>query len=218
MVTNAHPHVPHAADPTDNVKDLLAAAMDSMAALRSADKEETDVRIGHIREMAELRAEHVERLRASDLGSWDKTRDVDVKAAASSAAQLATAVSALQAVTDRNNEALRNQVANTATTMAKQTSEAAVATQLASDNLFRRMDERMAIVERNIATGIGRQSVVDPQMSDFVKDMKAVLLTQSTEGGKGQGISMAWGILIAVVVAGLSLVSVGVSVYAAMKP
>lgn len=205
-------------DPTENTKDLMEAGLESakdlisarlemMSALRTADKELRDGQSAHLKEIAELRANHADKLRAGD-----------VTAATSSAISLATAVSTLAAATDRNNETLRTQVASTAAIMAKQTSDMAAALALASENLFRRVDERVVVLERATASNLGRLSVTDPQMADYMKDLKAVLLSQSNEGGKEKGISLAWGILIAAGLLVTGMVSVGLSVYSIMKP
>lgn len=179
-------------DPTENVKDLMAASLDSLADLRKADKELSDAKMAHLKEMADLRAKHADQLRTSDLKAADKTREVDVMAAAASATALATAVSALQATSDRNTETLRNQVADTATKMAKQTSDTAVATQLQTDNLFRRVDERVAALERAAATGAGRAAVADPQLAEVIAELRGVTRSTDKGEGKSEGISAVW--------------------------
>jgi hypothetical protein len=184
-------------DPTENVKALMKASLEALALLRAADEKYLDATVLHLKEIAELRAKHAEQLRLSDLTAADKTRQVDVMAAASSATALATAVSALQATTDRNAETLRNSVISSAASVAKQTSDAALATQTATDNLFRRMDERMALLERNAATGAGRQSVADPQVEAMNTKLNQLLESRATGAGKSEGMSNTVGFIIA---------------------
>lgn len=188
-----------AIDPTENVKELVAAALESLAALRAADKELSDAKHEYTKEIIALRAQHADQLRTSDLKAADKTREVDVLAGAASAAALATAVSALAATADRNAETLRNQLNTTAATMAKQTSDLAASTQLQTDNLFRRTDERVAALERAANLGAGRSSVVDPQMSDLLTKFDKMLTVQSQSTGKSAGFIGAWGILVGAV-------------------
>lgn len=218
-----------AIDPTENVKSLMAASLESLEQLRVADnryaeasitwlKEANTASHRHIQEMADLRAVYSKEIRASDLNAAEKTRQVDVLAGAASAAALATAVSALQATSDRNAETLRNQLNSTAATMAKQTADAAAATQLQTDNLFRRTDERVAALERGAATGAGRQSATDPQMIEFMADMKRMLATQATGSGKSEGIGAAWLLLTGGVALVSTIVSIGAFVYSANRP
>jgi len=191
-------------DPTENVKALMAASLESLSTVREADIKYNDAVTGHLKEMADLRAAHAAQLRQSDLNAGEKTRQVDVLAAAGSAASLATAVSALQAASDRNTETLRNQVADTAQAMAKQTSESAAAVQLQTENLFRRTEtsiaavaDRVGALERTGATSTGRQSVADPQLAEFVSKLDKLVSLQAAGSGKQEGSSDAWKWLLA---------------------
>ena len=215
-------------DPTPNVKALVAARALTMRDERKSDRRYFDAALKnhkesdalghhHLKEMADLRADYTKEIRASDLNAAEKTRQVDVLAGASSAAGLATAVSALQATSDRNAETLRNQLNATAATMAKQTADTAAATQLQTDNLFRRTDERVAALERAAATGAGRQSATDPQMVEFMGDMKRMLATQAVGSGKSEQTSDSMKAVMAFVTLILAALSIGSFVYSANR-
>ncbi|MEO8101938.1 MAG: hypothetical protein ABI790_05395 [Betaproteobacteria bacterium] len=186
-------------DPTLNVMALVQAAVKAQEDLRQADLKFNDAQFRHHTEMALLRATFGKDIRASDLNAAEKTRQVDVLAGTASAAALATAVSALQATSDRNAETLRNQLNATAATMAKQTADAAAATQLQTDNLFRRTDERVAALERGAATGAGRQSVADPQTERLMTQMEMFMAAQAKGTGKAEGVNASWVILLGAV-------------------
>ncbi len=183
-------------DPTENVAALMKASLEALKELRLADDKFNGASYKHLEDMAELRAKYAELIRASDLEAANKTRQVDVLAAASSATALATAVSALQGTTDRNAETLRNSVISSAATIAKQTSDAALATQTSTDNLFRRMDERMSLMERNAAVGAGRQSVSDPAMEAMNLKLQTLLESRATVSGKSEGADNVWAYIL----------------------
>ena len=184
-------------DPTLNTKELMSAALDALGQLRLADKELNNNNFDHIKEVASLRADHLTLLRSSDLKVSEKTREVDVQASTASAAALAANVSALQAATDRNAETLRKQVADTA-----------IATQSQTDNLFRRVDDRVAALERSVATGAGRSAVVDPQLTELVSVVQKLISKQDTAGGVQKGISASFAVGVAVATLLLSLLGV----------
>lgn len=181
-------------DPTENVKALMAASLESLSHLRDSDQKFNRAKFKHLKEIGDLRAKYFHLLRKSDLATAEKTRQVDVFAADNSAKSLATAVSALQASSDRNTETLRNQVSETAQAMAKQTAEAAAAVQAQTDNLFRRTEssigvvsDRVGALERANAAGAGRQSVVDPQITELIATMGKVVSSQSGRRGETTG-------------------------------
>lgn len=96
-------------DPTRNVLDLVAAAIQRQDDLR-------DLTVTHIKEMAELRAEYEDKLRKAETARIDAIRAVDV-----GAVNRAAEVAALQATT------LASQVATVAETLRTQVAAAATA-------------------------------------------------------------------------------------------
>ena len=219
---------PRSFDPTNNVIGLVESVDHRHNDLRKADNRYYDLAVSehrrnddsghaHLKEMAELRATYAKDIRSSDLNAAEKTRQVDVLAGAASAAALATAVSALQATSDRNAETLRNQLNATAATMAKQTADAAAATQLQTDNMFRRTDERVAVLERGAATGAGRQSVSDPQTERLMQQMEIFVAAQAKGSGKAEGVSASWVVLLGAVSLISTLLGVGAFIYSANR-
>lgn len=207
-------------NPTENVKALHAASLENLAELRAADKELMQAKLSHLKEIGDLRDKHGRLLRKSDLTTAEKTRQVDVLAAAGSAGQLATAVQALQNATDRSTETLRNQVAATAQAMAKQTADSAAAVQAATENLFRRTEtaiaavsDRVGTLERTGSTVAGRSSVADPQMAALVEKMEKFVTAQTMGVGKSEGISASWGVLIGVA----GLIAAGIATVVSLR-
>lgn len=224
-----HGNGTRAIDPTDNVLALVQAAVKSQSDLREADNRYYDMALkehhrndeashAHLKEMAGLRAEYSKDVRASDQKAAEKTREVDVLAGGASAKALADAVSQLQATTDRNAETLRIQVNANATTLAKQVSDAAVATQLQTDNLFRRLDERLIVLERGAATGAGRQSVADPQTERLMHQMEVFMAAQAKSTGKDEGVSKSGAIALGAVTLISVLMGIGSFIYSANRP
>jgi len=90
-------------DPTQNVLDLVQAAIQRQDDLREADGEKLQAESIHLRELMALRSEYEDRLRKAETARIDAIRAVDV-----GAVQRATEVAAVQA------ETLRSQVATSA--------------------------------------------------------------------------------------------------------
>lgn len=207
-------------DPTENVIALVKASTDYAAALRISDNKFSDAQHDHLKEMAKLRAEHAETLRVSDLDRLDKTRQVDVSQATASASALATAVQTLANTSDRNAETLRNLVNATAATMAKQTADQALVLSTQTDNLVKDINARIAELQKSqyqgvgrdpmitdlvtkvdkltnaLAEGIGKQTVVDPQIAEMRNDQKALIAAMIAAQGQGKGMDKMWGYII----------------------
>jgi hypothetical protein len=95
-------------DPTRNVLDLVAAAIQRQDDLRKADAE-------HIRESTKLRAVYEDKLRAAETARIDAIRAVDVGAVQRAAEVSAQQASTLAAQVANSAEALRTQVQAAAT-------------------------------------------------------------------------------------------------------
>jgi hypothetical protein len=95
-------------DPTKNVLDLVAAAIQRQDDLREAESR-------HIREIAGLRAEYAAELREAESARIDAIRSVDVSAVQQAAEVQATQASTLATQVATSAETLRNQVAAAAT-------------------------------------------------------------------------------------------------------
>lgn len=219
-------------DPTPNVLALVEANAVSARALRKADNRYYDLAMkdhkemdaashAHLKELIDLRAQYSKDIRTSDLSVSAQTRLVDVGGQTSSAAQLATAVLALQQTTDRNTEAQRNQLNATAATLAKQVADTATSQQLQTNAANAAMEARIVSLEKNANVGTGRQGVLDPQMADLAKAMADLVKLQAAGSGTVQGkadqISDSWKILSGVVMMILAALTIGSFIYSANR-
>lgn len=106
-------------DPTANVLQLVAAAMQRQDDLREADnKRQDDLRNAekrHQSEIADLRAHFGREVREKEAARIDAIRAVDVQAVQRAAEVQATQAQALAATVAASAEAMRNQVASAAT-------------------------------------------------------------------------------------------------------
>lgn len=117
-------------DPTKNVLDLVAAAM-----LRQDDLR--DAAIGHVKEMAELRAAYDDKLREAETARIDAIRAVDVGAVNRAAEVSAAQATTLAAQVATSAETLRTQVAAAATAATVSLSAALIPLQEAIADLRR---------------------------------------------------------------------------------
>jgi hypothetical protein len=185
-------------DPTANVIALVESNRVAAVDLREADNKFYDAQSKHIVEMATLRASHAETLRVSDLDRLDKTRQVDVLAAAASAATLATAVQTLANTSDRNAEAQRNLVSQTAQTMAKQTADQAQVLSAQMDTVVKDINGRIAELQKSQYQGVGKSSIADPAMESLVLEVRKISAAQLVTTGAKQGFDKSWAIIVAV--------------------
>jgi len=95
-------------DPTKNVLDLVTAAVKRLDDLRALDHD-------HIRQLAQMRADHDRELREAEAKRIDAIRAVDVAAVQRSAEVSADQAAALAAQVAASAEAMRAQVAAAAT-------------------------------------------------------------------------------------------------------
>lgn len=183
-------------DPTANVIALVEANAKAAEKLREADTKYNDSQHKHLKEIGTLRAEHAELLRASDLESATKTRQVDVLAAAASAATLATAVQTLATNTDRNAETIRNQLNADRAALAKLVSDTAVNVSTQNDSLFKVVNTQIAELQKSQYQGVGKSSVADPMMAEFITEVRALAKSRATDTGQRQGMSDSGKLLV----------------------
>ncbi len=102
-------------DPTANVLQLVAAAMERQDDLRHAEERRQDElresEAKHLREIAELRSHFGAEIRRAEAARIDAIRSVDVSAVNRAAEVAATQATALAAQVAASAEAMRNQVA-----------------------------------------------------------------------------------------------------------
>lgn len=168
-------------DPTENVKDVLRAAVeriDDIMALRAE----------HQMFVSTLRAEYQEKLDALEAKRLDAIRQVDQLAVKTEADRSAAAITVLATSAATTAETLRNAVNTSATNLATQLT-----------NTVNAITERIASLEKLSYTGQGKQAVVDPQVAEMLAEIRGLRTAQTADDGKAAGISSSWAILLAVV-------------------
>jgi len=203
------PRVKEADDPTVNVKSLMAAALDALAELRKADKELHDTKAEHLKEMATLRAEYTKDGRKDDRVTLAAIRQVDITNQNAAAAQIDTAIKALAKSTEDTRKTFADSMESTRKTLADS---------MAGRDA--RVDERVTRLESNANLSAGRQSVADPQIAMLLEKMDKVVTVQASGGGKSEGISSAWVVVLGVIAAlgtlvGIAAIAVAVIIYLA---
>jgi len=185
-------------DPTANVLSLVDAAVKRLDDLAEADRRSNHLEHEHVREIATLRASHEKELRDMEAFRLNAIRQVDQLAVSTAADRALQAIQALAATTASNADNLRNALASTATTIATQTTAANAA-----------MTERIAALEKSSYLGAGRSGVSDPMLTELMLEVRKLSSREDTSSGKGQGINLAWGVLIGT--AGLIMTVLGIA-------
>lgn len=198
-----------ALDPTLNVKEQLAAAMkrqDDMRdltnqyikAILDGEIKIATLRADHAKEVRALeserqqqRADHAKEVRLLEADRLKAIREVDVQNTAITAAQQLAAVQTLAATATSTADTTR---ANLATT--------AIAIQTQTDRIVAGIVDRIAVLEKSSYTGLGRQTVADPQMVLLTEAVAKLAAAQNTGQGKSEGI----GSTVAMVVSAAFLV------------
>jgi hypothetical protein len=136
-------------DPTQNVLDLVAAAIQRQDDLRAAESR-------HVREIAVLRAEYQAEIRQLETQRVNAIRAVDAQAVQQAAGVAETRASALATQVAASAEAMRNQVA-----------AAAQAAQLALTQALGPINEAIADLRRAQYEAQGQKTQIVEQRSSF---------------------------------------------------
>lgn len=190
-------------DPTQNVLDLVLAAVKRIDDLREAEtRRVNDLRLAESRrvdEQAELRTNYGEKLREAEAKRIDAIRVVDVNAVAVASERAAAQATVLATQVSQSAEALRALVASTAATFAQQ-----------SQNTAQQLTDRIALLEKVQYETTGRSGVSNPleatrfdaitnTLEALSKEIGSLRESRSEGGGKSAGIQASWGILLGVV-------------------
>lgn len=201
-------------DPSQNVKDLMEASIqalterqDLLARVSDEKVRRLEVEVAGADKLATLRAEHNAEIREMESDRIDKIRSVDVANAASTAAQLLSAVQNLERTAAQTAETLRNQVASTA--------QAAIISQA---SLINPIVERVAVLEKSSYTGAGRSAISDPALAELVQEIKGIRQTQSVGAGKQEGIGTSATVMMGLVTVIAALLGIAGVLYAVLKP
>ena len=172
-------------DPTENVIALVEAAIKRLDDMRDASSDLQQARIAHLAELSKLRAEFSKEIRQLESDRLNAIRQVDVTAVKTEADRALAAIQTLAATTATNAETLRNALVNTASAIAKQTSDT-----------VGQLIERIAALEKSSYEGVGRQRVADPQMEKLTEVVSTLAKNQATGSGKSEGIGAMWGWIV----------------------
>lgn len=198
--------------------DAKLQRVDDLARLRD---ERAELRAQYASELAKLnekvevlRAEHAKEIRLLESDRVDKVRQVDVQAGNIASDRALVAIQTLATVTASNAEAIRAQVATTATAQATQLDQrlAAVAVSIAA------AVERVAAVEKVQNTAMGRSTVSDPASMQLAEDIRQLRAAVQSGAGKSQGVdnSRVW---VLAILSGLAtMFAIGAAIYGALKP
>ena len=182
-------------DPTKNVLDLVEAAvkrLDDMSALR---ERLTTEKVDGLRRalkdgerVAKLRARHQRELDKAESERLNAIRQVDREDVAKTTAATAALATTLAAQTTTLASTLRNQV-----------DTVAAAAEVRFNSIGQDLTKRLSAVELALSEGKGRQIVVDPQMEKLTTLVELLAKNQATVTGKGEGINLAWVVMLGVV-------------------
>lgn len=137
--------------------------------LRELTNAHNDVRFQHLREMAQLRAEHGREMALMESNRLNSIREVDalaVNTAASSA------------------ESLRAVIATTAAQLS--VTVAAVT-------------ERVALLEKSSYMGVGRQTVNDPLIEQLFQEVRGLKTSGTMHTGQTQGVGMSVAVVVQII-------------------
>lgn len=185
-------------DPTQNVLDLVQAAIQRQDDLRAKDKEIADARAEHLKEIADLRSHHAEaeRLSARDLSAAESRR-VDAIALAESRridALLAASANAVALATTRAEltaAALAERVDTSAKTLATAVETTAKTLAVTVEATAKTLSERIVPLEQARYEGKGKQALADPALMELVSEVKALRTADSTRTGFDAGKAAA---------------------------
>jgi len=196
-------------DPTENVKDNLAAAALRQDDLREITKELVDAKLSNLKEIAEIRAKYQEtigqlregyqeKINHAESGRLDSIRQVDREEVAK------TAVAANQAITT-----LAKQTTDLATTLQKTVTDTATAAEARFSTAFSEIGKRLSALELSASEGKGRGAVIDPQMEKITALVEVMARNQDRGAGKSEGVNSVIVMLIAVGTLVLGVVGAG---------
>jgi len=205
-------------DPTENVKALMAAALESLTQLRLVDVKFNDAAHAHLKEVADLRALHAAAIsdlrerhnhaaRTAESERLNSIRQVDREDVNKTASQALQAIQTLATITNTTAETLRTQVATTAQ---------AAATQLAT--ITGEINKRISALELASSEGKGKEKIADPMMASLVEEMKKTTALLATGSGKSEGISWVGALILGALSVLGAVLGIGGVIYTLIKP
>jgi acetyl/propionyl-CoA carboxylase alpha subunit len=185
-------------DPTKNVNDLIAAQAKREDDLRAAEERFNSAEISHVKELFAQSEANQKELRAADSARLEAIRLVDRDDVNKTAATANTAIATLA-----------KQTTDLSTTLAKQVSDTAIATEARATTAQTEMNKRVSSLELASSEGRGKANVTDPAMAELISEMKATRDQLASNTGQSVGgnamlyLLLAFGTLI---IGGLGLI------------
>lgn len=137
--------------------------------LRALTNTYNDVRFQHLREMAQLRAEHGREMALMESNRLNSIRQVDVLAVNTAASSA---------------ESLRAAIATTATQLSVTVAG---------------VNERVALLEKSSYMGVGRQTVNDPLIEQLFQEVRGLRTSGATHTGQTQGVGMSAAVVVQII-------------------
>jgi len=189
-------------DPTENVKALAESAAVHQDKIREITQQLNDAKINHQKEIGELRERFTSLLRDGESARLNSIRQVDREDVSKMTTQFLSAIATLGATANTTAETLRAQVATTAQTQA---------TSLA--NSMGEVNKRLSAVELAQSEGKGKQQVVDPALTEALREVRSLSIRSNTAQGSGEGATKMWGYVVAaiglILMVGMAMVTLG---------
>lgn len=175
---------PKGKDPTENVRELMGAAVQRLDDLRNAE-------IRRLKDVMDLTSNYSEKLVAAEAKRIDAIRAVDVNAVAVASERAAQQALVLANQVSASAETLRLLVASTATQLAAQLAQTTA-----------QLTERTASLEKAQYEGVGNRRVTDPQLTELMQQVRDLNSSRSRVEGR-TGVSAPLMMMMASLVGGL---------------
>lgn len=206
-------------DPTANVLQLVEAAIKRQDDLRDLGSKHTEARLDALKDIANLRAEHVIEIGKLETRRIDNLRDVQLQHVEQMAMlreihseKIAEAegkridsirqvdVTATATAADRASaaiETLAKQTASDRETL--RTAVTASAATLATQNseTVSQLVGRITALELALSKSTGKEAVSDPMLGSMLQEIRSLRTEMTLSAGKGAGIEKAWGWIVA---------------------
>lgn len=181
-------------DPTDNVKDIIRAAVERLDDLRIENIDTRDREISHVKETMSLRASYTEKLLEQQALNTEKLQLAEAKRIDAIRAVDVNAVSIANERAAAQANVLANQVVTTADTLRALVVATAAAQAQSLSQLINPLIDRIASLEKAAYEGVGKGRVLDPQMDALLREVKSLREGRDLVSGSNDGLGkvIAW--------------------------
>ncbi len=191
------PAQPFQVDPTENVKDLTEANSKRLDDLRDAQNRLFEAQVSHLKETAQIRADHDREIRVLETARLDAIRRVDVGNQTVAAERQQAAILTVERTNNATSETLRAMVDTKANTLAAQTATTMLG-----------VEQRLAALERVQYEGQGKASQADPMIARLAEAVESLTSSRAASAGARGGVvaGREWiGWVVGLIIAALSI-------------